>query len=90
MLVSQLIKSRNGLKRLVNNLQNVVFSNTHTHVSYSNSAARACSTEVQSPKCEKNLLKNCSRQLLSNICISFLKACAYAIRETNIFANLLE
>ncbi len=85
MLVSQLIKSRNGLKRLVNNLQNVVL-----HTSYSNRAARACSTEVQSPKCEKNLLKNCSRQLLSNICISFLKACAYAIRETNIFANLSE
>ncbi len=42
------LKSRNGLKRLVNNLQNATFSKTNCM--HSNSAARARGTRVQSPK----------------------------------------
>ncbi len=43
------LKSQNGLKRLVNKLQNVMFSKTRTNCMYSNSAARACGASVQSP-----------------------------------------
>ncbi len=50
------LKSWNGLKRLVNKLQNVMFSNTHTDCMYSNSSAWARGARVQSPKREKNLL----------------------------------
>ncbi len=43
------LKSQNGLKRLVNKLQNVMFSKTRMNCMYSNSAARACGARVQSP-----------------------------------------
>ncbi len=64
------LKSRNGLKQLVNKLQNVMFSNTHTDCMYSNSAARARGTRVQSPNRKENQHWNSvTRQLLCNIFI---------------------
>ncbi len=68
------LKSRNGLKRLVNKLQNVMFSNTRMNCMYSNSAARARGARVQSPKREEILRWNTvTRHLLSNIFIRFFK-----------------
>ncbi len=43
---------------LANKLQNVLFSKTRTNGMYSNSAARACGTRVQSPKREQILRWN--------------------------------
>ncbi len=51
-------KSRNGLKRLVNKLQNVMFSKTRMNCMYSNSAARARGARFQSPKREELLRWN--------------------------------
>ncbi len=48
----------NGLKRLVNKLQNVMFSKTRTNCMYSNSAARAHGASVQSLKHEEILRWN--------------------------------
>ncbi len=49
------LKSWKVLKRLANELQNVMFSKTRTDGMYSNSAARARGTRIQSPKSEENL-----------------------------------
>ncbi len=58
LLILWWLKSRNGLKQLVNKLQNVMFSKTRTNYMYSNSAARARAARVQSPKCEEILRWN--------------------------------
>ncbi len=62
------LKSWNGLKWLVNKLQNVMFSKTRTNCMYSNSAAQTHGARVQSPKHEEILaLKH-----LLIICLIFL------------------
>ncbi len=48
----------NDLKRLVNKLQNVMFSKTRTNCMYSNSASQARDASVQSPKREEILRWN--------------------------------
>ncbi len=69
-----ILKSWNGLKRLVNKLQNVMFSNTSTDCMYSNSAAWARGARVQSPSARKICAKNIvTRHFLSNIFVIFLK-----------------
>ncbi len=69
------LKSRNGLKWLVNKLQNVMFSNTSTDCMYSNSAAWARGARVQDQSarkiCAKTLLLVIVRVLL---CVSSVPA----------------
>ncbi len=54
------LKSRNGLKRLVNKLQNLMFSKTCTNCMYSNSAALSSPRQVSKSKVRGNsALKHC-------------------------------
>ncbi len=62
------LKSQNGLKRLVNKLQNVMFSNTHTNYMYSNSCMSSRRQGSESKAREKF-----ARHLLSNSFIYFLR-----------------
>ncbi len=71
--------------RLVNKLQNVMFSKKRMNGMYSNSAARARGTRVQSPKREEILRWN-TYSSLANF-YNFLKACDNVIRVTDIFPN---
>ncbi len=65
------LKSPNGLKRLVNKLQNIMFSNTHTDCKQRCTSLRhnCLLGRVQSPKLEENLTVTC--QLLSKCFIYF-------------------
>ncbi len=58
LLVTVMIEIVKCLQRLVNKLQNVMFSKTRTNGMYSNSAARARGARVQSARkfCAKTLL----------------------------------
>ncbi len=87
-MMIEISKWPQSLKRLVNKLQNVMFSNTRRNCIYSNSAARAHGARVQGsrPKHEENLRwKTVTRYLLGNIFIIVLKACDNVISVTNIF-----